>query len=308
MKNLNSIILVTVLFFFYACSHKTIKNNKPMSAKPVPTQTSLGPVDLNSSTWWNQLSLRVQETSIEETLKNNYPPLWNQISLDKKDPYVFLFWGNSKTSENNKLIINEAIRTDLFSLFQQNYIEEYGNAGLIHTYGYLFSTIETPYGFKRERWLMKELNQLLKLEHNQLSLTTDRGTLLANITYFAGKIAFEETQDLELIKNVADEVKTIEYDKLMKLTITEEDKNYKFKTVLISLGNNQTKNSHLLIYSYYDKQLGKDQLITIYPISNESFNSYRILKSENEVEFKMRHNLYLDKAFIPKKVKRLVSN
>ena len=27
-----------------------------------------------------------------------------------------------------------------------------GNAGLIHVYGYLLSTVETPYGLKRERW------------------------------------------------------------------------------------------------------------------------------------------------------------
>ncbi len=27
-----------------------------------------------------------------------------------------------------------------------------GNAGLIHVYGYLFSTVRTPYGFKSDRW------------------------------------------------------------------------------------------------------------------------------------------------------------
>ncbi len=28
-----------------------------------------------------------------------------------------------------------------------------GNAGLIHVYGYLLSTVQTPYGLKRDRWL-----------------------------------------------------------------------------------------------------------------------------------------------------------
>lgn len=28
-----------------------------------------------------------------------------------------------------------------------------GNAGLLHVYGYLLSTVRTPYGFKRDRWL-----------------------------------------------------------------------------------------------------------------------------------------------------------
>lgn len=27
-----------------------------------------------------------------------------------------------------------------------------GNAGLLHVYGYLLSTLETPYGYKRDRW------------------------------------------------------------------------------------------------------------------------------------------------------------
>lgn len=308
MKTLNHFFIYATFLLFCACSHTPPSNNKEVSTTPTALDIDLGLVDLNSAVWWNQLSLKAQQTSLEEALKKYYPPLWNQISQDKKDPYVFLFWGNSKTTENNKPIVNEEIRTDLFSIFQQNYAESYANAGLMHTYGYLFSTLETPYGYKRERWLINELNQLLKLEHNQLSVKTDRGTLLANVTYFAGKLAFEETQDLELIKNVADEIKSIDYSKLMKLTIIEENKNFKFKTVIINLGADTSKNSHLLIYSYYDKQLGKDQLITMYPISNESFNSYRILKPELNTDFKMRHNLFLDESFIPKKVKRSVSN
>lgn len=32
-----------------------------------------------------------------------------------------------------------------------------GNAGLLHTYGYLLSTTPTPYGLKRDRWLGGEL-------------------------------------------------------------------------------------------------------------------------------------------------------
>lgn len=308
MKTLNHFFIYALLLFFCACSHTPPANNKGISTKSAPLDIDLGLVDLNSAVWWNKLSLKAQETSIEETLKTNYPPLWNQISQDKKDPYLFLFWGNSQTKENNKAIINEKIRTDLFSIFQQNYVEDYGNAGLMHTYGYLFSTLETPYGYKRERWLMNELNQLLKLEHNQLSVKADRGTLLANVTYFAGKLTFEETQDLELIKNVADEIKAIDYNKLMKLTIIEEDKNFKFKTVIINLGAATSKNSHLLIYSYYDKQLGKDQLITMYPINNETFNAYRILGPSHSVDFKIRHNLFLDSSLAPKKVKRSVSN
>lgn len=308
MKILKHCLIYIFTLTFWACSHTTVQKKKEPSTKFTTPQINLGYVDLNSELWWNQLSLKAQETSIEETLKSNYSPLWNQIAQDKKDPYVFLFWGNSKTTENNKYIINEKVRSDLFNIFQQQHTDQYGNAGLMHIYGYLFSTLETPYGYKRERWLIKELNQLFNFQHNQLSIKTDRGTLLANVTYFAGQLAFDETQDLELIKNVADEIKSIDYKKLMKLVVIEENKNFKFKTIIISLGNNSSKNTHLLIYSYYDKLLGKDQLVTMYPINNETFNSYRILNSANNVNFKMRHNLYLDETLIPKKVKREVTN
>ncbi|MDT5009025.1 MAG: hypothetical protein QOH57_642 [Mycobacterium sp.] len=38
-----------------------------------------------------------------------------------------------------------------------------GNAGLIHVYGYLLSTVQTPHGLKRERWLDGSLARALAL-------------------------------------------------------------------------------------------------------------------------------------------------
>lgn len=60
-----------------------------------------------------------------------------------------------------------------------------GNAGLIHVYGYLLSTVETPHGFKRDRWLEGALAVALGLppEHFLPESAEDAGvTLLHRVT------------------------------------------------------------------------------------------------------------------------------
>ncbi|MET4783119.1 amino acid deaminase [Glaciihabitans sp. UYNi722] len=60
-----------------------------------------------------------------------------------------------------------------------------GNAGLLHVYGYLLSTIETPYGLKRDRWLDGELAIALGLSPDAFLLESaaDAGeTVLQRVT------------------------------------------------------------------------------------------------------------------------------
>lgn len=60
-----------------------------------------------------------------------------------------------------------------------------GNAGLIHVYGYLLSTVGTPHGFKRDRWLDGALAVALGLppEHFLPESAEDAGdTLLRRVT------------------------------------------------------------------------------------------------------------------------------
>src|SRR5262249_2770464 len=64
------------------------------------------------------------------------------------------------------------------------------HAGLQHTYGYLFSLIETPYGAKRDRWVTTDLETGFGLELSLLGEKPHDGTLLANLTWFLGRIVF----------------------------------------------------------------------------------------------------------------------
>jgi hypothetical protein len=63
-------------------------------------------------------------------------------------------------------------------------------AGIEHTYGYLFSTLNTNFGHKRLRWIQGELEDGLVLPKGTLGPFPQEGTLFGNATYFFGRIAF----------------------------------------------------------------------------------------------------------------------
>lgn len=57
-----------------------------------------------------------------------------------------------------------------------------GNAGLIHVYGYLFSTADTPYGSKRDRWTGGGVARAFDLPADRFTpWSTDPGTPLARL-------------------------------------------------------------------------------------------------------------------------------
>ena len=55
------------------------------------------------------------------------------------------------------------------------------NAGLLHVYGYLLSTVQTPYGLKRDRWLNGALALTLGLP-SEAFLPSGSGTLLSRVS------------------------------------------------------------------------------------------------------------------------------
>jgi hypothetical protein len=64
-----------------------------------------------------------------------------------------------------------------------------GNAGLLHVYGYWFSDVATPFGFKRDRWAQGELAAALGLPRDAFLLDHDSGTtLLERVTRAVGPL------------------------------------------------------------------------------------------------------------------------
>lgn len=299
--NIMKLIIFAFLTLLAACSH--FKEGTPTRAPyQEKAQDSIGEQDIkdtfdpSDNKWWNALSEVAEKKGLVSSLKTYYPHLYKQLQSDARDPYLLMFWGESKNQQGNLEIIPSDIRNELMTYFHRPIDSEHAHAGIIHAYGYLFSRVQTDYGHKRERWIFPPLKFAFEFRNNELSPETTNGTLLSNLTYFAGSFAFENTNELQLIKNVSNDLKTFNYEQYKKIVILEKTPRYHIRTTLIAFPGVTKDLSHLLIYTYYDTKTGKENLVTAYPIGLKSFQKYRQKKNSKKTKIILRNNLYLDVA------------
>ncbi|MBF4635572.1 amino acid deaminase [Agreia pratensis] len=83
----------------------------------------------------------------------------------------FSLWGLSTVVDENTgtPVISPALFAELHRLAGLDATWPVGNAGLIHVYGYLLSTVSTPYGLKRDRWVNGDVARALGLEPSALT-------------------------------------------------------------------------------------------------------------------------------------------
>lgn len=275
---MKKIILILSILLVNSCAYlkktdrpldhkKEVSTKKDTEAKPLFLDLKF---DANED--WNTLSHYLNDHPFLETLNANLPNLKRELDDDKNDPYLLMLWGESKLKEKNKEITSFKIVESLNTFFNRPTTLQSANAGIMHTYAYLFSTLKTPYGYKRERWLDNSLTKGLGLTQNYLSPLTKEGTLLSNLTYLIGSMALRDTNELQILKNVASEIKSFPHEKLKKIILKEKTNRYVFKTVLIEFKELTNNQSHLLIYTFEDLILKKEVLITAFPINQKSFN------------------------------------
>lgn len=274
-----------IVIFIVACSHT--RQKKKITSAPAQDQ------------YWNS----VADESVEgkqpviQILDETYPHLSKQIVKDSHDPYLPMFWGESKNFDSNakKIIVDENIIEELQNLFNIKNDNKIVHAGIIHTYGYLFSTINTPYGYKRKRWITPTLNKGLGLKSKAFSPETNEGGLFSNITYFGAMVAFKNKTELSLLKNVSNEVFTFNYSKLKIDRLEEISNEHTLVTTLVKFPNHTgDENDYLLVYSVIDKKLNKELLITAFPVDEESYK--KITATEllgNSQKISLRYNAHL---------------
>ncbi len=273
--------------FIFSCAHKVERN--------ISAHTPL------EDQYWNDLALESSESnsSIMRALENNNPNLYNQILKDSKDPYLTMFWGKSLNFDSGakKQIVDNKIIENLQGLFNIKNDNKIVHAGIMHTYGYLFSTINTPYGYKRKRWIDPTLNEAFDLAGKSFSPESIDGGLLSNVTYFSGMLAFKNKTELSLLKNISNEVFTYNYAGLSVDRIEEATKDYTLVTTLVRFPVKLmvSENDYLLIYSSVNQQTKKELLITVFPINAES---YEKIIAPNTMganqKITLRYNAYLD--------------
>lgn len=246
------------------------------------------------------------QTSILEIIKKRSPALYTQIQNDSEDHELLNFWGQSLNFDSGakKQIINDSIIADLHGQFglanPTSSPAKVVHAGITHTYGYLFSVLNTPYGFKRKRWTLPTLNYAFALQGGALSPETIEGGLLSNVTYFAGTLAFKNDSNrllLKGLKNVAGEIKNFNYYSLNIEHLDEELPTHTLRTTLLRLPFKQEleENDYLLIYSIMDKALNKESLITVFPITQAAYSKIIAIETLGANHpIVIRYNAYLE--------------
>lgn len=221
-----------------------------------------------------------------EHLKQQEKHIYGQLEQIKNDQSLISMWGLSQNFDSGakQIILNEKIIGDLQARFNIKNDNQVVHAGIMHTYGYLFSTLNTPYGFKRWRWTIPTFTEGMGLKDKSISPHPKAGTLLSNLTYFAGKIAFKSKSridELEQLKNVSNEIKNFSYQNLEVVTLEEQVTNSKqfnfmFKTNFVKIlhkvtKNHQDENDYLLIYSIVEPETKNEKLITVFPIKKDAY-------------------------------------
>lgn len=256
---------------------------------------------INDSHWNDLTKVLIQdsENKLDTNLSIHHPHLLSQINQDSKDPYLLMFWGKSYNidASSSKVIVNERLLKELHQKFNILSTDTQAHAGIIHTYGYLFSHLDTPYGFKRKRWIDQSLNSAFSFENLSLSPDAIEGGLLSNLTYFIGMITLKNKTNLQLLKNVSQEVQRFNYDGLKKYRLEEKTKDVIIKTTFVSFPKNMATgdNSFLLIYTIFDLTLDKEYLITAFPINQKTFLNAQDKKylGKNK-SISLRYNAALD--------------
>jgi len=173
-------------------------------------------------------------------------------------------------------------------------------AGTMHTYGYLFAQLPTPYGLKGKRWIESRLDERLGLAPGMFGPFARKGEFASNVTSV-------------LMQLIGNEVKLKHAAKLRPkvrvLGRIEQRVKWKTKeggTVAASVFTHllelqspeglETADANLLIYEVL--MGGRHRLVTAFPVDPTLAHSLMGTKPSVAAEFKPRFNLYIDPTWI----------
>jgi hypothetical protein len=147
------------------------------------------------------------------------------------------------------------------------------HAGLQHTYGYLLSLIETPFGFKRDRWITSTIEDGFGLPANSLQAFPNRGTLLVNLTAFLSQLSLADQNRLRTTGAVAS-FDRVEFSQIRGQRIVEQanfrdrsnaPQRIEIRTDIIPFLHTGRDAQSLLVYTLR-RNSGPAKLITTFPI------------------------------------------
>jgi hypothetical protein len=256
---------------------------------------------------------------IERILRTKTPgTFWERLDQESKKTTLTKLWGKSiNFDENAKAeIVPPAVLDFLFqkySVIKRD--DRIVHAGVEHVYGYLFSNLSTPFGFKRARWVQPDIEKGFGLSTGILNPLTTEGSLLTNVTYFFGKIAFNN--DPALQKTLDEDVfvptalkkfdfKNLKWKRLLEKvslpgsTISNNKRLIEIRTDFIPFPNEKGANAVLLIYSIFDSAVGTPLLISGFPVAQSFMDGALDPKGLGEkMPVKTRYNAFVENFTTP---------
>lgn len=207
--------------------------------------------------------------------REQLPELSEQIERDRESPALDLWATSVNYDENAKTRITDRKLLNAIGRIARCPIR-YGNAyhaGLLHTYGYLLSQVDTPYGKKHERWTSGQLELGLGLPSGSLLDYGGESSLLQNATYLFSSLAGNR-QSVAEIKYLHPSIRDYDTSRLERRLIREVVEiqggdRFELDTHLISFPVSSSGQVALLVYGV---RLGGGpfRLVTGFPLSEES--------------------------------------
>lgn len=206
------------------------------------------------------------------------PALHDDIRSVRKAPWLVGCWGQSRNHDDNagKQIVTPAVLRTIGWLADVAMPARVCHSGLLHTYGYLFSRIETPYGKKRDRWIDGAIERGLGLR-GLLRPMPKVGTLLHNVTWLLARIAFRD-DDVWLRRlarardGAAAGVRELDYAALRATRITEsvrlaDRRLVELHTELVPFGGKRLADARGGLLIYWCRTRAGKRLLTAFPMA-----------------------------------------
>jgi hypothetical protein len=300
---------------------QTAHPSTAQTAHPSTTQPNLseGAWDKHAPQRWEEkltgVAHRLCETARKEgdcleVMTRSFPRLVEHIHTLQRHSKAMSLWGKSQNWDENakQQIVEPAI---LEALGRLAGIEMRGtalHAGLLHTYGYLFSLLETPFGYKRDRWLHDGMGERFDLPSDTFSPLPQAGSLLLNLTYFLGSIVFPartvQARMLQALRgHLSPALARYPFGRLSRWRITETlslnalrkdlPATLRIHTDLVFPPNAGSGAQQLLLYSL-EAQTYRPLLITAFFTSPNYVETLLRQPQGQQVEVSLRYNAFFD--------------
>jgi len=248
-------------------------------------------------------------------LRKLCPYVYRQIAQDGNYRGMLQVWGRSVNVDENvgQTIVHPAILQAVGELAGIPMRGRFVHAGLQHTYGYLFSLIDTPYGAKRDRWVSTALERGFGFDLSLLGERPKEGTLLANLTWFLGHLVYRgQSRTLRRLNQnagaVAPALRAYDYLRLPMSRIEERvmlaGKNRRevlMVTDLVAFPHppaDSGAESTLLIYSVRNGVQSPLKLITAFSVRPEMVKAIQDEASlKGSTMVRLRYNAYVSGLF-----------